>query len=535
MEILQEKNRQLETAILEANEANRAKSIFLSNMSHDIRTPLNGIIGMTTIASGNLSNPERMRDCLRKIEKSSRHLQSLINDVLDMSKIESGKFFLNIAEIFLPEFTQDLINIIGQQVKNKKQELSVSAISVVHENILGDRLRLNQLFLNILSNSVKFTQAGGSIEFTIKELPCSREDFACFEFTCRDTGIGMGEEYLHRVFDSFSRERDSRIDKIEGSGLGLSITKRIVDMMGGDIKVKSEKNKGTEFTVTLEFPIIKADDTVPETLKGIRVLVTDSDEAVCTDAKNELQNMGIFASAAHTSADALALIKEGEKFDAVIVDWKMPDISGYELCKKIRVEISDKLPIIISSVHEWVEIEHEASDVGVTAFIQKPFYKSTLFSKIRETLFFGTDKPDASTLMTGLRLDGVRVLMAEDNELNTEIAVEVLTAAGIILDCASDGKEAVEIFNNSEPYTYAIILMDMQMPVMTGCEAAAAIRKLPRADSAAVPIIALTANAFEEDIREALAAGMNSHVAKPVNFETLKTVMSKFLPIRQAE
>ncbi len=533
MEILKEKNRQLETAIIEANEANRAKSIFFSNMSHDIRTPLNGIIGMTSIASGNLTNTERLRDCLRKIEKSSKHLQSLVNDVLDMSKIESGKFFLNNAELFLPEFTQDLINIIGQQVKAKNQELSVSALSVVHENILGDRLRLNQLFINILSNSVKFTQAGGSVGLTIKELPCKREDFACFEFTCSDTGIGMGEEYLQRIFDSFSREKDSRIDKIEGSGLGLSITKRIVDMMGGGINVKSEKNKGTIFTVTLEFPIIKSDDPIPETLKGIRVLVADSDEAVCADAKNELQSMGVSAVAAHTAADTFALIKESEKFDAVIVDWKMPDMSGDELCKKIRGEISDKLPIIISSVHEWVEIEQETAGVGVTAFIQKPFYKSTLFSKIRETLFSETDKSDTSTLRTGLRLDGVRVLMAEDNELNTEIAVEVLTAAGIILDCASNGKEAVEIFNSSEPSTYAIILMDMQMPVMTGCEAAAAIRKLSHPDAAAIPIIALTANAFEEDIREALSAGMNAHVAKPVNFETLKTVMSKYLPIRQ--
>ncbi len=535
MKILQEKNQQLEAAILEANEANRAKSIFLSNMSHDIRTPLNGIIGMTTIASGNLSNPERMRDCLRKIEKSSRHLQSLINDVLDMSKIESGKFFLNTAEIFLPEFTQDLINITGQQVKTKKQSLNVSVLSVTHEYILGDQLRLNQLFINILSNSVKFTQTGGSVGLTIKELPCKRDGFACFEFACYDTGIGMSEEYLQRIFDSFSRERDSRIDKIEGSGLGLSITKRIVDMMDGDIHVESEKNKGTRVTVTLEFPISKSDDTMPETLKGIRVLVTDSDEAVCADAVNELHSMGVFAVAAHTAADALALIQEDNKFDAVIVDWDMPDMSGYELCQRIRQEISDMLPIIISSVYEWVEIEQKATDIGATGCIQKPLYKSTLFSKIRETLFSETDMADASTLRVGLRLDGVRVLMAEDNELNTEIAVEVLTAAGIVLDCASNGKEAVDIFNNSEPSTYAIILMDMQMPVMTGCQAATAIRKLTRPDAATVPIIALTANAFEEDIREALAAGMNAHVSKPVNFETLKTVMSKFLPVTEVK
>ncbi len=530
MQILQEKNQELESAILKATEASRAKSIFLSNMSHDIRTPLNGIIGMTAIALGHVTNPEKMRGCLHKIEKSSRHLQSLINDVLDMSKIESGKFFLNAAEIGMPEFTRDLINIIRQQVKTKNQELHVSALSVVHEHILGDQLRLNQLFINILSNSVKFTPNGGIIEFTVKEQPCKREDFACFEFTCCDTGIGMSEEYVQCIFDSFSRENDSRIDKIEGTGLGLSITKRIVDMMGGSIQVESEKNKGTRFTVTLEFPIGKQ-DAAPETLKGIGVLIIDSDEAVCADAEHELQSRGVSAAARSNGADALALIRQGGQFDAVIVDWKMPDMSGYEGCQRIRRETGDKIPIIISSVYEWADIEQEALAAGVTGFIQKPLYTSVLLSAIRKTLFPETDKPDALIVKTGLRLDGVRVLMAEDNELNTEIAVEMLTDAGVVVDCVSNGQEAVELFTHSEPSAYAIILMDMQMPVMTGCEAAAAIRNLPRADAAAIPIIALTANAFEEDIREALAAGMNAHVSKPINFETLKTVMSKFLPV----
>ncbi|MDR1754986.1 MAG: response regulator, partial [Eubacterium sp.] len=457
MEILQKKNQQLEAAILEANEANRAKSIFLSNMSHDIRTPLNGIIGMTTIASGNTTNPEKMRDCLRKIENSSRHLQSLVNDVLDMSKIESGKFSLNVTEIFLPEFTQGLVNVIVQQIKIKNQELNVSAISVIHENILGDHLRLNQLFINILSNSVKFTPMGGTIGFTVRELPCERENFACFEFICYDNGIGMSEEFLQHIFDSFSRERDSRIDKIEGSGLGLSITKRITDIMGGSIKVESKKNDGTKFIVILEFPIVKSDN-VPDILKGTRVLITDSDRAVCEDAKNVLQSIGVYAVAKCSSTEALSLISEGEKFDAVIVDWKASPISGYEFCQKIRSKISDKLPIIISSANEWIEIEQDAATVGVTGFIQKPLYKSTLFSKIREVLFAEEDKFGASALRTGLRLDGVHVLMAEDNELNTEIANEILTAAGVLLDCVSNGREAVDVFNNSGLYDYDIIL-----------------------------------------------------------------------------
>ena len=528
MELLQEKNRQLEIAILEANEANRAKSIFLSHMSHDIRTPLNGIIGMTSIASGHLTNPEKMYDCLRKIEHSSRHLQTLINDVLDMSKIESGKFFLNVAEFFLPEFTQGLINIVQQQIKAKKQELNVSVLSIAHEKLLGDPLRLTQLLVNILSNAVKFTPVEGVIGLTIRELPSGREDFARFEFLCCDTGIGMSEEYLQHIFESFSREEDSRIDKIEGSGLGLSITKRIVDMMGGDIRVESEKNRGSKFTVTLEF-LIGEQDAAPGTLPGTRVLVVDKGEAVCADVENALQSLGVSAVATCNAADALALIRGGERFDVAIVDWKMHVMSGCALCQNIRREAGDALPILISAVCEWDEIEREAAGLGATGFIQKPLYRSVLSSKIRETLFAETGRPDAGALRTGLRLDGVHVLMAEDNDLNTEIAVEILTVAGLSIDCASNGREAVELFARSAPSTYAMILMDMQMPVMTGCEAAAAIRNLPHPDAATIPIIALTANAFEEDIREALAAGMNAHVAKPINFEALKTVMSRFL------
>ncbi len=529
MELLQKKNEQLEAAILEANEANRAKSVFLSHMSHDIRTPLNGIIGMTSIASGNLTNPVRMRDCLRKIDNSSRLLQSLVNDVLDMSKIESGKFLLSDGEIFLPEFTQGLVNILGEQVKTKRQRLSVAAFSVRHERLRGDMLRLNQLFINILSNSVKFTPAGGDIGFAVKELPCAREGFARFEFTCSDTGIGMNEDFIQHVFESFSREEDSRIDKIEGSGLGLAITKRVVDIMNGEIIVESEKNKGTRFVVTLEFPT-GAEAAAPNTLKGMRVLVADGDEAVCADAKAQLESLGVTAFAATGTAEALALTDAGEAFDAAIIDWDLPgEGGGIKLCQSIRRKAGGGLPVFISAV-DWAELEQEAAAAGATGFIQKPLYRSTLLSRIGLSLLAPGEKPEGGAPGAGLRLEGLRVLMAEDNELNTEIAVEILGAAGIVLDCAANGKEAVEMFAACEPSTYAMILMDMQMPVMTGCEAAAAIRKLPHAEAASIPIIAMTANAFAEDIREALAAGMNAHVAKPVNFETLKAVMAKFLP-----
>jgi signal transduction histidine kinase/DNA-binding response OmpR family regulator len=531
LEQLNEKNRQLEAAILTANEANRAKSQFLSNMSHDIRTPLNGIIGMTAIASGNPGNPERTADCLRKIDHASRHLQSLVNDVLDMSKIESGKFFLNNAEIYLPEFIEGLINIISQQVKAKKQRLDAALFSVSHERIQGDQLRLNQLFVNILSNAVKFTPVEGSVGLQLRELESLKEGHARYEFIVSDTGIGMSQEFLTKLFDSFSREADSRIDKIEGSGLGLSIAKRIVEMMGGDIRVESEKNNGTRFTVTLEFPLSSGDGPVwdDETLKDKRVLVVDDDETVCASVKGELDSLGVTAVTMTSGRGALAALKGGEVFDAVIIDWKMPEMDGAVLCRLIRGEVSKTLPILISSAYDLTEIEPEAIGAGANGFVPKPLFRSILFAKLNQVL--SSDSRDSAVLPLrgGLRLDGVRVLMAEDNELNTEIAAEILTSAGVILDCAVNGREAVDIFSKAEPFTYEIILMDMQMPVMTGCQAATAIRKLDKPDAADVPIIALTANAFEEDIREALDAGMNAHVAKPINFETLKAVISKHL------
>jgi signal transduction histidine kinase/CheY-like chemotaxis protein len=530
---LNEKNLQLEAAILTANEANSAKSLFLSNMSHDIRTPLNGIIGMTAIALGNPDNPERTRDCLNKIDHSSRHLQSLVNDVLDMSKIESGKFILSIGEIYLPELIDGLISIIGQLVKAKQQKLSAALFSVVHEHIRGDRLRLNQLLVNILSNAVKFTPAGGSINLLLTELEANREGYARYEFVCSDTGIGMSEEFQQKVFDSFSREEDSRIDKIEGSGLGLSIAKRITEMMGGEIKVESVKNKGTTFTITLEFPLADTEEQTwdSETLKGKRVLVTDDDKTVLVSVEGELAGLGINVVTAESGKDALALLKSGEAFDAVITDWKMPEMDGGELCRLIRREVSETLPVLVSSAYDWLEIEPEATAAGADGFISKPLFRSTLFTMLKKAMFAGASGRQDTSAHHGPSLEGVRVLMAEDNELNTEIASEILMSAGVVLDCVENGRAAVEIFNEAEAYTYKMILMDMQMPVMTGCQAAMAIRKLQKADATTIPIVALTANAFEEDIREALSAGMNAHVAKPINFETLMSVMGKFLRV----
>ncbi|MDR2897858.1 MAG: response regulator [Spirochaetaceae bacterium] len=542
---IREKNEQLEAAILQATEANKAKSLFLSNMSHDIRTPLNGIIGMTAIAAGRLQEPERIQDCLRKIEHSSRHLQSLVNDVLDMSKIESGKLFLTPVEIYLPEFTQSLINIVQQQIKDKQQFLKVSAFSVLHEHILGDQLRLNQIFVNILSNAIKFTPVGGTISLVITEQACEREDFACFTFICSDTGIGMGADFKEHVFESFAREEDSRIDKIEGSGLGLSITKRIVDMMGGDIHVQSEKNKGTSFTITLEFPLNKIPAVLWETntLKDIRVLVIEGDDLVCASLANEMSSLGIIASVENTPEKGLALLTEGHVFDAVILDWDTPEWSHSDILEQIRqssaplqsaIPPKNSIPIIISSVYDRIDLERETAIDGVKGFITKPLFKSVIYHTLREILFVKNSTSDAFPTGTELRLDGIRILMAEDNALNTEIACEILTMDGIILDCAVNGQEAVALFNSSPPFTYGAILMDMQMPIMTGCEATEAIRRLPREDASSIPIIAMTANAFDEDIREALDSGMNEHVAKPVDFDLLIRVLHKCITQQEA-
>lgn len=531
MELLHEKNQQLEDAILKANEANRAKSRFLSNMSHDIRTPLNGIIGMTTIAGNKLNDPERILDCLHKIELSSRHLHNLVNDVLDMSKIESGKLFLNPVEIHLPQFVENLVNIIQQQVKAKKQELKVAAVSVSHERILGDTLRLTQIFINLLSNAIKFTPEGGRIGFLIEEQTAAPEGCARFAFTCYDTGIGMSEEFKQHLFDTFSREQDSRIDKIEGSGLGLSIAKRIVDMMKGDIQVKSEKNRGSEFTITLDFPLAETTAALwdSETLKGFRILAVESDVAICESLEQDLNSLGVHATVKNSAAEGLELLKK-EAFDAVILDWDGLDESSPLLYQKIRLATHTTLPILISSVYERIEIEPDQPIEGIHGFLSKPLFKSTLFTKLREMLFAEAYTGALHSSGADSRLDGVRILLAEDNELNTEIAVEILTTAGILLDCAVNGKEALELFLASPPFTYAMILMDMQMPVMKGCEASLAIRSLPREDAALIPIIAMTANAFEEDIREALEAGMNEHVAKPIHFDALKKVIQRYLP-----
>lgn len=536
LEQLTTKNFELEQAISRAERASSAKSTFLSNMSHDIRTPLNVIIGMTTIASANAKNFEKVAYCLKHINQSSRHLLSLINDVLDMSKIESGKFTLNTEEFFFPEFMDNLISIIQQLVKSKRQEFSVSISDVKHESLICDVLRLNQMLINIMSNAVKFTPVGGTVGITIKELPSRKPDTAHIQFICFDTGIGMSKEYQEKIFESFSREEDSKIDKIEGTGLGMAITKSIIDMLGATIQLESEKDKGTTFTIDVDMKInyAAAEYWDCESLKGIKTLIVDDDDLVCQNVVSELKEMGITSDFALDGKTGLEKIKQSyvnnEKYDLVFIDWKMPSISGLELSKQIRSAYGNELPIIVSTAYDWVRIESEAKDAGVTGFISKPLFKSTLFSKIRSIVRSDSDVVEIpKNQKTGYDFSGINILLVEDNPLNMEIALDILSTTNMFIDSAYDGKDCVDKFISSKENYYHLILMDVQMPVMNGYEATRAIRSLSRQDAKTIPIIAMTANAFEDDIKDAKAAGMSEHISKPLDFEKLKDIIRKSL------
>ncbi len=535
-DILKEKNEQLELAIEEADKASKAKSTFLANMSHDIRTPLNGIMGMTTIAIANIHNNEKVRDCLKNITRSSKHLLSLINDILDMSKIESGKLELNNDDFYLPEFMENLIGIIQQLVQNKQQSLSVSMSNVEHEYLIGDVLRINQVLINILSNAVKFTPAGGKISIHLNELPSNREEYARLRFICTDNGMGMSEEFKNRIFETFSRETDLKIDKIEGTGLGMTITKNIIDLMNGEIEVESSKGKGSTFVVTLDFQIKEnaKEQWEYETLKGMKILVVDDDKNASENAVYELNDLGMIAECVYPGAVAIQKFvdakKTGNEYKAVILDWKMPDMSGLELAKAIRKH-SSNIPIIITSAYDWAEIQEEAKSAGITGYVSKPLFKSSLYHKIKQlSQDVGHDFKEQEKETSTFDFTNRRILLVEDNVLNTEIAKELLSFTGAVIDCAFDGQAGVEKFIHSEEYYYDIILMDIQMPVLDGYEATKQIRKIEnRGDALTVPIIAMTANAFAEDIREAKAAGMNEHIAKPLDFEMLKAIMQKWL------
>ena len=530
---LEEKQRELSDALAAAEQANRAKTAFLNNMSHDIRTPMNAIVGFTALAASHIDNPEQVKDYLQKITVSSQHLLSLINDVLDMSRIESGKVTIEESDVHLPDVIHDLRTIIQANITAKQQELLIDTQDVKHEDIITDKLRLNQVLLNILSNAIKFTPAGGTISFRLIEEPSSRADTAEFVFRIKDNGIGMSKEFQKTIFEAFTRERTSTVSGTQGTGLGMAITKNIVDMMGGSISVESEEGKGSEFILRIPCRIGESrviSEKIPE-LQGLRALVADDDTNSCLSVSAMLRDIGMRPDWTNYGKEAVIRAKEAkdqaDEFKVYIIDWMMPDLNGIETVRRIRKIVGDDAPIIILTAYDWSDIEAEARQAGVTAFCSKPIFMSELRSVLAKP--FLIEKPAADEAPAALDFTGKKILLAEDNEMNQMIAVEILKSAGFTIDIASNGAEAVELMEQAPVGTYDVILMDIQMPIMDGYEAARRIRAMEDQEKAEIPIIAVTANAFEEDRKIALEAGMNGHLAKPYDIDAIMKTLSELL------
>ena len=525
---------QLNNAREEAVEANKAKSEFLSNMSHDIRTPMNAIVGMTAIATAHIDNKQQVHDCLKKIALSSKHLLGLINDVLDMSKIESGKMTLNMEEVSLREVMDGIATIVQPQIKIKRQRFDVYIHEIETENVYCDSVRLNQVLLNLLSNAIKFTPEEGSIEVSLSQEPSPLgSDYVRCHIRVKDNGIGMTPEFQKKIYDSFSREDNLRVHKTEGTGLGMSITKYIVDAMHGTIELQSELGKGSEFHITLELEKAQTPEA-DMILPSWKMLVVDDDEMLCGTTVASLKEIGIVAEWTLDGESAIEKAYEAHKknrsYDIILMDWKLPGIDGIETAKRLRKRLGDDIPILLISAYDWSDMEAEARAAGISGFISKPLFKSTLFYGLKKFVADGTEAESTSEGEDGKSSDfeNMHILLAEDNDLNWEIAEALLGGIGIVADHAENGKICVDMFDSSEPGTYKAILMDIRMPVMTGYEATEAIRKLDRPDND-IPIIAMTADAFSDDIKKCLDCGMNAHIAKPIDIDYVKTVLAKFV------
>ncbi|MEZ3444776.1 MAG: response regulator [Lachnospiraceae bacterium] len=529
-----EKNTILEDALIQANRANKAKSVFLSNMSHDIRTPMNAIIGFTTLALSRLDHTEQVEGYLKKIMTSSNHLLNLINNVLDMSHIESGKMQLSEQLCSLPEILHGLRNIIQADIHSKQLELYMDAIDVQHENIYCDRLRLNQVLLNLLNNAVKYTTAGGIVSIKVTEKVVAQQGYATYEFQVKDTGIGMSEEFVSHIFEPFEREHNSTISGIQGTGLGMAITKNIVTMMNGTISVISKQNVGSEFTVSFTFRVSSdgmESPLIPE-LKGCRALVVDDDFNTCDSVSYMLQQIGMRAEWTLSGKEAVLrthqAVTRKDCYSVYIIDWLLPDMNGIEVARRIQKETGGNVPIIVLTAYNWEDIEDEAREAGVTAFCSKPLFLSELRECLHSVTSAGQKhRPDG--LVESAPFHAERLLLVEDNELNQEIAAEILQEAGFEVDIAGNGQVAIDKLKASRPGYYQVILMDVQMPVMNGYEATRAIRGLEDPQLASIPILAMTANAFEEDKQEALRSGMNGHIAKPININNLMNALKNIL------
>ena len=528
---LEQQKNDLQDALAAAQHANRAKTTFLNNMSHDIRTPMNAIIGFTSLAAAHIDHPEQVQDYLAKITTSSNHLLSLINDVLDMSRIESGKMKIEEKEASLPEIMHDLKTIVQSDITAKQLEFYIDTADVVNEHVLCDKLRLNQVLLNLLSNAMKFTMPGGIVSVRVIQKGAASEGRASYDFQVKDTGIGMSKEFLAHVFDPFERERTSTVSGIQGTGLGMAITKNIVDMMDGTISVTSEEGKGSTFTVSLQLQTCSGpvrQEEIPQ-LKGLRALVADDDFNTCSSVTKMLSTIGLRPDWTTSGKEAVLRTRlaweQGDEYAVFIIDWLMPDMNGVEVVRRVRTIIGEEKPIIILTAYDWSDIEEEARDAGVTAFCSKPIF----LSELRELLESPFAPPEKAVAQPEVSFDGKKILLVEDNELNQEIAVEILQGAGFVVEVADDGKSAVERMAAAQPGQYDLILMDIQMPIMNGYEATRQIRGLGVPGTADIPIIAMTANAFDEDRWAALEAGMDGHIAKPIDIPKLMELLGNLL------
>ncbi len=522
--------KELEKSKKEAENASKAKSEFLSNMSHDIRTPMNAVVGMTAIATTHLDDPVRVGNCLKKITLYSKHLLGLINDVLDMSKIESGKMTLNLDVVSLRDVMEGIVNIIQPQVKSKNQKFNISIFDITSENVYCDSVRLNQIMLNLLSNATKFTPEGGSIDVVIREEASSKGNkYVRVQIYVKDSGIGMSEEYQSHIFESFSREDNKRIHKIEGTGLGMAITKYIVDAMGGEITVSSRLGEGSEFHIVLDLE--RAEEQVEDMiLPDWTMLVVDDDRQLCESTVESLQSIGIQAEWVLDGASAVQSVirhhNSHKDFHIILLDWKMPGMDGIQTACELRRQLGDEVPILLMSAYDWSEIEDEARMAGISGFLMKPLFRSTLY--------YGLKPYVDNTGVKEIREDtepvfsNKRILIAEDNNLNWEIACELLQGLGLELEWAENGKVCVDMFRKSQFGYYDAILMDIRMPVTDGYEATDIIRAMDRSD-AKLPIIAMTADAYSEDIKRCLEHGMNAHIAKPIDIKEVARILKRYL------
>lgn len=528
-------NQRLAEALQAAQIANQSKTTFLSNMSHDIRTPMNAILGFTTLLAKDAESPEKVREYTKKITTSSHHLLSLINDVLDVSKIESGKVVLTIGEFTLNDLVSSLDAIIRPAAKARKQEFHVSVTGIHHEYLVGDETRLNQILINLLSNAVKYTQEGGSIWFRIIGLPQRSSQYEHIRIEVEDNGYGMTPEYLVTIFDAFTRAENSTTNKVQGTGLGMAITKNIVELMGGTIDVTSQEGKGSLFTVELELriPEREIDEQFWAKYQISRILAVDDEEDVRENIRILIENAGIYADTASGGEEAFARLEaerqQGRDYQVILLDYKMAGADGIEMARQLRREIPDSVFIFLLTSYDWDGVEEEALRAGIDGFLSKPFFVSALKEKILDLHLKGSGTDHLHSREERIQIKGLHFLAAEDNEINAEILLELFDMEGATCEIVENGQLAVERFQRALPGEFDAVLMDVQMPVLNGYEATRAIRALDREDAGTIPIIAMTANAFAEDVREAMNAGMNAHVAKPIDMELLKKTVNQYL------